>query len=143
MTRRWWLVSSESTRLLEVGGLRRQGTGLVAKWAGCDSPEAADALKGAQIAVARCDFPRLPDGEFYWVDLIGLRVVNRADRELGAVKGLRSSAAHDLLEVEPVPGRQEESAARQILVPMVADFIDGIDLDAGMIRVNWEPEWLA
>jgi ribosomal 30S subunit maturation factor RimM len=53
------------------------------------------------------------------------------------VKGLRSTAAHDLLEIEPAaPGPE-------ILVPVVGDFIDGIDLDAGTIRVNWEPEWLA
>jgi len=97
-TRRWWLVSSEGTRRLEVSAVRRQGAGLVAKWAGCDSPEAAEALKGAQVAVARCDFPRLGKGEYYWVDLIGLRVINRSERELGTVKGLRPSAAHDLLE---------------------------------------------
>jgi len=109
----------------------------VAKWDGCDSPEAADALKGAAIAVGRGDFPPLRDQEYYWVDLIGLQVVNRCNRKLGVVKGLRSSAAHDLLEIEPAaPGPE-------ILVPVVGDFIDGIDLDAGTIRVNWETEWLA
>jgi ribosomal 30S subunit maturation factor RimM len=69
--------------------------------------------------------------------LIGLRVINRAERELGAVKGLRSSAAHDLLEIK------QDSGGNEILVPVVADFIDGIDLDEGTVRVNWEPEWLA
>ena len=142
-TRRWWLVSSEGTRRLEVSAVRRQGAGLVAKWAGCDSPEAAEALKGAQVAVARCDFPRLGKGEYYWVDLIGLRVINRSERELGTVKGLRPSAAHDLLEIEPGSVGEENSGGREILVPVVADFIDAIDLDAGIIRVNWEPEWLA
>jgi 16S rRNA processing protein RimM len=136
-TSRWWLLGSGPARRLEVSAFRRQGAGLVAKWAGCDSPEAAEALKGAQVAVARGDFPRLRDREYYWVDLIGLQVVNRSDRKLGLVKGLRTSAAHDLLEIEPVPSGPE------ILVPVVGDFIDGIDLDAGTIRVNWEPEWLA
>jgi 16S rRNA processing protein RimM len=136
-TRTWWLLGSGPARRLEVSAVRRQGADLVAKWAGCDSPEAADALRGAPIAVARRDFPPLGSQEYYWVDLIGLRVVNRSDRKLGVVKGLRSSAAHDLLEIEP------SSPGPQILVPVVGDFIDGIDLDAGTIRVNWEPEWLA
>jgi 16S rRNA processing protein RimM len=136
-TRRWWLVGLGPARELEVSAVRRQGAYLVAKWAGCDSPEAADALKGAQVAAARGDFPPLLPGEYYWVDLIGLRVINRAARELGAVKGLRSSAAHDLLEIE------QDSGGNEILVPVVADFIDGIDLDARTVRVNWEPEWLA
>jgi 16S rRNA processing protein RimM len=136
-TRRWWLVGSGPARELQVSALRRQGAGLVAKWEGCDTPEAAEALKGASVAVARRDFPPLRGQEYYWVDLIGLQVINRSDRKLGVVKGLRSSAAHDLLEIEPV------SHGAEILVPVVGDFIDGIDLGAGTIRVNWDPEWLA
>jgi len=136
-TRRWWLLGPGAARLLQVSAVRRHGAGLVAKWEGCDSPEAADALKGAPIGVARGEFPRLEGQEYYWIDLIGLQVVNRSERTLGVVKGLRSSAAHDLLEIEPAQGSAE------ILVPMVGDFVDGVDLEAGTIRVNWEPEWLA
>jgi len=159
-TRRWWLLGAEPARELQVSAVRRQGAGLVAKWDGCDSPEAADALKGAAVAVARCDFPPLDGQEYYWVDLIGLRVINRSGRGLGVVRGLRSSAAHDLLEVGPalrVPGKpgsevgpddeiadeKAEKSGPAILVPVVADYVDGIDLDAGTVRVNWEPEWLA
>ena len=109
----------------------------MAKWDGCDTPEAAEALKGAPIAVARSDFPPLHGQQYYWVDLIGLQVFNRDNRKLGVVKGLRSSAAHDLLEIEAT------SQGAEILVPLVGDFVDGIDLDTGTIRVNWEPEWLA
>ena len=136
-TRRWWLLGAEAARPLRVSAVRRQGAGLVAKWDGCDSPEAADALKGAAIGVARSDFPRLGGHEYYWIDLIGLQVINRSSRSLGVVKGLRSSAAHDLLEIEPPGG------GAGILVPVVGDFVDGVDLEAGTIRVNWEPEWLA
>ena len=136
-TRRWWLIGPGPARELRVSEVRQHGAGLVAKWDGCDNPEAADALKGAAIAVARGDFPPLRGQEYYWVDLIGLQVVNRCNRNLGVVKGLRTSAAHDLLEIEPA------ALGPEILVPVVGDFIDGIDLDAGTIRVNWEPEWLA
>lgn len=136
-TRRWWLLGAGRACELQVSAVRRQGAGLVAKWQGCDSPEAADALKGAPVAVARCDFPQLRGQEYYWVDLIGLQVINRCDRKLGVVKGLRATAAHDLLEIEPA------SRGPEILVPVVGDFVDGIDLDAGTIRVNWDPEWLA
>ena len=135
-TRRWWLLG-DAARPLRVSAVRRHGAGLVAKWDGCDSPEAADALKGAAIGVARSDFPRLGGQEYYWIDLIGLQAINRSNRSLGVVRGLRSSAAHDLLEIEPAGG------GAAILVPVVGDFVDGVDLEAGTIRVNWEPEWLA
>ena len=135
-TRRWWLLGPGPARELRVSAVRRQGADLVAKWDGCDNPEAADALKGVPIAVARADFPRLQGQEYYWVDLIGLQVINRDEQKLGVVKGLRSSAAHDLLEIEPA------GQGAEILVPVVGDYIDGIDLDKGTIHVNWEPEWL-
>jgi 16S rRNA processing protein RimM len=141
-TRRWWLLGPGAARLLQVSSVRRHGAGLVAKWEGCDSPEAADALKGVPIGVARGEFPRLEGQEYYWIDLIGLQVVNRGGRMLGVVKGLRSSAAHDLLEIEPA-GQGSGAGSAEILVPMVGDFVDGVDLEAGTIRVNWEPEWLA
>jgi len=147
-TRRWWLLEAAGARELRVSAVRRHGAGLVAKWEGCDNPEAADALKGAAIAVVRRDFPPLSGQEYYWVDLIGLQVINRRKQRLGVVKGLRSSAAHDLLEIEPTSqdGQMRDGqmqGAQMLLVPVVGDFIDGIDLGAGTIRVNWEPEWLA
>jgi 16S rRNA processing protein RimM len=141
-TRSWWLLGAGAARPLQVGAVRRQGASLVAKWDGCDSPEAAEALKGMPVAVARSEFPPLPGRQYYWVDLIGLRVINRSQRELGVVTGLRSSAAHDLLEIGPAVAG-EGSPGRQILVPMVDEYLDAIDLDAGTVRVNWEPEWLA
>jgi 16S rRNA processing protein RimM len=135
-TRRWWLLGSGPARELQVRAVRTQGAALVAKWDGCDSPEAAEALKGAAVAVARSDFPPAGEREYYWVDLIGLQVVNRCNRPLGVVRGLRSSAAHDLLEIEPPGG------AALILVPVIGDYFDGVDAEAGTVRVNWEPEWL-
>jgi 16S rRNA processing protein RimM len=146
-TRRWWLLGPGPSLEIHVSAVRRQGAELVAKWDGCDSPEAAEALKGTSIAVARRDFPQLPGQEYYWVDLIGLQVINRSGRKLGVVKGLRTSAAHDLLEIEPPPegieAKGTQAKGTEILVPVVGDFVDDIDLDAGTIRVNWEPEWLA
>ena len=63
------------------------------------------------------------------------------ERGLGIVKGLRSSAAHDLLEVEPGV-LEPHRPGRDMLIPVVGEYIDGIEVDAGVVRVNWEPEWL-
>ncbi|SPJ17548.1 Ribosome maturation factor RimM [Burkholderiales bacterium] len=144
-TRRWWLLrpeadgsSGDPTAALQVTELRTQGAGLVAKWRGCEDPEAAQALKGWRIAVSRSDFPRLPQGQFYWVDLIGALVVNRSGLQLGVVRALRNNGAHDLLEVE----RESASAAtRPLLIPMVEAYVDGVDLAARRIRVDWDAQW--
>jgi len=127
---RTWSVAG---RRMEVTALRRHGGGWVAKLAGVDDPERAQQLRGAGVAVARSDFPPLPDGEYYWVDLIGARVVNRQGECLGEVRGLRSNGVHDVLEV----GADEST----ILVPMVAQYVDAVEPSAGLVRVDWERAW--
>lgn len=145
-TRRWWLMPPhakapppEARGPLQVTSLREQGAGLVAKWRGCDDPETAEQFKGWTVAVPRAAFPRLPDGQYYWVDLIGARVVNRGGQCLGVVRGLRSNGAQDLLEVEREPA--VDAAPNAILIPMVADYVDAVDLADRQILVDWELQW--
>ena len=130
--RHWWLVGGVAQRV-EVTGVRRQGAALVAKWQGCDTPEEAERLRGVRVSVSRAEFPPAGDGEVYWVDLIGARVINRSGVELGVVAELLSSGTQDLLEV-----RQAE---RVLLVPMVGRHVDEVDLAQRVVRVDWEAEW--
>ena len=136
--RDWWLFGPGALGArgpLEVAGVREQGGGIVAKWKGCDDPETAQGFKGWRIAVSRAGFPRLPAGQYYWVDLIGSQVLNRDGRVLGTVQGLRNNGAHDLLEVAR-PG-----TALAALIPMVGAYLDGIDTAGRTIRVDWEADW--
>ncbi|HUL63722.1 MAG TPA: ribosome maturation factor RimM [Burkholderiaceae bacterium] len=133
-TRHWWLEQGGKVSGLEVTGVRRHGGGIVAKWVGCDDPETAERLRGAQVHVGRSDFPALAEGEFYWVDLVGARVLNRAGVELGKVTGLRNNGAQDMLEV----ARAEQP---EVLIPLVEAYVDAIDAKGGLIRVDWEVDW--
>lgn len=130
--RHWWLIGDDSRRV-EVAGVRRHGAALVAKLQRCETPEQADAMCGARVAVSRAEFPPAADGEVYWVDLLGARVVNRSGAELGTVAQVLSSGAQDLLEV-----RQGE---RVLLVPIVERHVDEVDLGQRLVRVDWELDW--
>lgn len=132
--RTWWLKQGSEVRGLEVTAVRRHGAGIVARLSGCDSPEAAEKLRGAVVAVPRSEFPAPQAGEFYWVDLIGARVINRAGLELGKVTGLRNNGAQDLLEVTGAGGKE-------LLVPLVEGYVESIDTPGGEIRVDWEADW--
>jgi 16S rRNA processing protein RimM len=136
--RRWWLKHGSRVVGLDVTGVRRHGGGLVAKWAGCDTPEAVEALRGSPVSVARGEFPAAAEGEFYWVDLVGARVINRAGVELGRVTGLRNNGAQDLLEVAPDAAR---GAGTALLLPLVEGYVDAVDASQGVIRVDWEADW--
>ena len=132
-TRRWWLRQHDAAVQVEVTGVRRHAAQVLAKWSGCDTPEAANALKGATVAVARSEFPPPPKGTYYWADLIGARVVNRAGEELGRVQALRNNGAQDLLEV--IDG----DVVR--LVPVIAAYVDRIDVAGRTVTVDWQRDW--
>lgn len=131
--RHWWLLDAAGPMRLEVTGLRRHGAQVVVKWQGCDTPEQADRLRGTKVGLARAQFPPAEEGEVYWVDLIGARVVNRSGVDLGMVSGLRSNGAQELLEVQLADG--------VLLVPMVARHIDRVDLAQRRVLVDWEQDW--
>ena len=138
----WWLLGGPEPLGLTVEHVKRHAESMLAKWAGCESKEAADALKGGTIAVARSDFPVLSEGEHYLSDVVGYRVVNRDGFELGAVSGLRiggsesgSGAATQWLEVEAAQRGQS------LLIPLVDQYVEAIESDARVIRVDWQSNW--
>ncbi|HEB76976.1 MAG TPA: 16S rRNA processing protein RimM, partial [Methylothermaceae bacterium] len=102
---------------------------------GIDTRDQAEALKGAQISIAREQLPDLPPGEYYWTDLIGLRVIDTEGRDLGQVANLLETGANDVLIVRGA-GR------REILIPWIRDrVIRKVDLAAGRIEVDWDPDY--
>ncbi len=120
---------------VEVLAGRRQGQTVVAALTGIFTREEAQALRGAKISIARSQLPKLPPGEFYWVDLIGCKVYDLEGRELGQVVKIMETGANDVLIVR-------DGQAKEILIPWVRDqVIRELDLDAGKIRVDWDPNY--
>jgi 16S rRNA processing protein RimM len=140
---RWWLTGRGSPQRLVIEGSKHRGEALVAKWQGCEVKEAAEALKGAAVAVARSDFPPLAPGEHYWSDLAGSRVVNREGRELGRISGLRADGkGAQWLEVQAErKGSGHVKSQAPLLIPLVEQYVDMVDTEAGLIRVDWQEDW--
>lgn len=120
--------------MLRIVQAREQGEHIVATCQELQDRTAAEALKGARILIPRSSFPTPDDGEFYWVDLIGLRVVNRAGVELGRVDTLIETGPHCVLSIVGADPRHP------VLVPFVDAYVDEVDRKAGTIRVDWDPE---
>jgi 16S rRNA processing protein RimM len=135
--REWWILRDGNRQRLTVEGCRRHGEAILAKWTGCESKEAADALKGARVAVARGAFPPLPEGQHYLGDVLGSRVVNRSGETLGEVSGLRAS------EAAGVPRQWLEVADGNAmhLIPLVEQFVDAVDAAGKLVRVDWQRDW--
>jgi len=145
--RRWHLRSAASgpsssavaallPRSLDIREAREHGEGLVAAARGIDDRNAAESLRGARIFVGRSSFPVAAKDEFYWADLIGMAVVNRAGEHLGAVTGLLENGPQSVLRIAPTPG-DEGNAATERLIPFVAACVDDVDLGTRRIVVDW------
>lgn len=143
-SKRWFLLAAPGlTRpslplLLRITQTREQAAVVVATAQEVGDRGAAEALTGARVFVPRSSFPTAGDSEYYWVDLIGLEVINRDGVTLGEVTGLIDTGVHSVLRIhqpDALPAATPEDAER--LIPFVAAYIDGVDLSAKVIRVDW------
>ena len=98
---------------------------------------AAEALRGARVFVPRSSFPTAGDDEYYWVDLIGLSVVNREGVALGTVRELLATGPQTTL----VLAAEEGGKAIERMVPFVSAFVDKVDLTGRLITVDWQPDY--
>ncbi len=138
----WWLGREGEWREMPVVAARLHSNTLVAQLAGIEDREAAAALKGQEIGVPRSQLPAAARNEFYWADLVGLKVVNMEQHELGRVARIVQTGANDVLVVaDDSDGKRgdgnKREEAREILIPFIADAIKEVDVAAGVIAVDW------
>ena len=107
--------------------------GLIARFAGVRDRDAAAELSGAAIGVAASVLPAPEVDEYYWRDLVGARVTNPAGEQLGEVRRLFSTPAHDVLVV--VDGDLER------LIPFVRQWVVAVLPETGQLVVDWEADW--
>lgn len=130
-----WLIRSEDgwQRVKVLEG-RRQGKGIVVKLEGVQDRDQALALRDIEVAIDRDQLPELPEGEYYWSDLLGLEVVNTSGHVLGKVESLMETGADDVLVVQGDVKR---------LIPFTEpEIVKLVDHDAGRIVVDWEADYL-
>ena len=117
---------------IEVEDGRVTGKGVLGKFKGLDTPEAARTLVGAEIGLKRSGLPPLKPGEYYWSDLEGLDAESPTGEKLGRVDHFRSTPAGTMIVVR---------GERELWVPFVKERIVKVDLAAGRIVLDWSAEW--
>lgn len=131
-----WILRDARGNERELGTVRgRQvGKGLAAEIPGVEDRDAAEAMRGTEVWVPRSALPRPAEGEFYWADLEGLDVVNLEGVAMGHVSHLFATGANDVLVAR--------DGEREWMIPFVRpQFVTDIDLHAGRITVDWDPEF--
>lgn len=143
-SRRWYLLPPDrgpkafaGAVLLRVREAKEHSGSVVATAQEIDDRSAAEALKGARIFVARSSFPTPGEDEYYWVDLLGLQVVNREGVALGEVKELVSTGPQTVLVI----GYEQDGKPAERMIPFVAAYVDSVDLPGRRIIVDWQPDY--
>ena len=112
---------------------KRHGKGVIARLAGCEDRDAAARWLNTEIAIRRDQLPATAAGEYYWNDLIGLKVITTDGVELGVVKDLMETGANDVIVVE---------GDRERLIPYIWQrVVRDVDLDGGLMIVDWDPDF--
>lgn len=130
------------TVAISVAESKTHSDSVVAKVDGLDDRTMAEALRGARIFLPRSCFPAAAVDEYYWVDLIGLNVVNREGVALGCVRDLMATGPHSVLCVEYAALDEAGSASTaERMIPFVSAYVDGVDLHGKKITVDWQSDY--
>ena len=126
---------------VEVAEVKAHTDGLVAQIEGVNDRNSAEALKGVRIYLPRSAFPATPEGEYYWVDLIGLDVVNREGVYLGVVRDLVATGPTSVLVLEYTETVDGTEQIAERMIPFVDAYVDEVDQSARRITVDWQPDY--
>ena len=143
-SKRWFLLPAEKgaktfpgVAQLAIKEAKVHSDTVVACAQGVNDRTAAEALRGARIFVARSSFPSAEIDEYYWVDLIGLDVINREGLALGTVRELLSTGAQTVLVLDYA----QDGKPQERMIPFVSVYIDEVDLPGRRILVDWQADF--
>lgn len=126
-----WCIGGREIKLLQG---QEHGKGLVGQLDGIADRDSAAALIEQAIEIRRDCLPRLPESQYYWIDLVGLTVINLAGIVLGQVDDVFETGANDVLVIK--------DGKREHLIPLVlGPIVLAVDLTGKVIRVDWDADF--
>lgn len=119
-------------RALDVATVRPHGDRLLVTFRGVDDREAADAIRGAELAIPVSWLPELQEGEWWPHDLEGCEVTTESGRDLGTVRAIEFNPANDIWVVVDQEGQET-------LIPALRSILVDVDVAARRIVVRDVP----
>jgi 16S rRNA processing protein RimM len=128
----WWMGHGTQWQECRIEHAQVQSGSVVVKFVGSDDRDAAALYRGREVAVPRHAFPEAGKNEYYWADLIGLKVVNTEGIDFGPVSQVLETGANDVLVVQ---------GERERLIPFTEGTVKQVDFAARVIRVEWGADY--
>lgn len=112
----------------KISALRKQGRFCVTRFEGIDDRSKAETLRGLKLFISKDALEKLPHGEYYSYEIIGLQVYTEDGKFLGKVAKIFAVGGHDVYEVK--------DGKKEILIPAVDHVVLKIDIAAKKIVVR-------
>lgn len=136
----WQIGRDDSWQETKVVEWRRHNKGLVVKLEDVDVREKAQLLTGMEIIVTEQALPELAEDEYYWRDLVGMKVVNNAGYDMGSVKSMMETGSNDVLVVKA--NKNDAFGMTERLIPFVeTEVIQQVDKAQRVITVEWDADF--
>jgi 16S rRNA processing protein RimM len=95
---------------------------------GIEDRDAAARLRGSSVWMPSEKMRKLPEGEYYWREIIGLQVLTEEDQILGRIEAVFPTGGNDVYVCR--------GAGKEILLPAIGDVVRKIDTDQGVMVVR-------
>lgn len=129
---RWMVRGAGGWQEMGLEDFEVHSKGPVAKLAGCDDRDAAERLRGGDVAIPRAALGEPDEGTLYRVDLVGLDVVDESGKGLGKVEGFFETGGTSVMVV---------AGAKERMIPFVAQYVKAVDREARRITVDWKADY--
>lgn len=128
--RPWYLHRNNRWEKVSIDETLSRPESYIIKLTECKDREHAQQYTGLEIGVERTQLPVLPMGEYYWVDLIGLSIINQTGATLGTLKDFLETGSADVMVIQ---------GEKEYLIPYMPDlYVIEIDLEKKIMRVDWD-----
>lgn len=134
----WHLYQSGKWEEIELVEWREHGKGFIGRFKDSMDRTQAEQYRNAWVAVPKTSLPETEEDEFYYHQLEGLSVVTLSGEVLGKVSYLFNTGSNDVMVVVPT---SESLDDRERMLPYLAPYVASTDLSAGVIQVDWDPEF--
>lgn len=121
----------EDHRPMTIASLRPHQNALLVSFRGIGTSEEIGQFRNQYVFVRKSDLPKLPEGEYYHHELLGLTLVDENDQPLGVLEEILETGANDVYLVRTPDGKD-------LLIPAIPDVVLDVDLPARQIRVRMQ-----
>ena len=133
----WWMKTATGMQPLTVKAWRQQGTGIIAQFEQVPDRNVAETMNGVTVWVEDV-LPETAADEYYWSDLVGLKVINEQDEYLGDITEMFETGAHDIMRVAVTSGSLD---SEERLIPWHKQTVVQVDMAGKTVVVAWPSDY--